>query len=176
MRFMKILGLLFTLLFTVELTYSQTLPEIKGETGDNRNITIPKELRGKYSLLCFASSTKAQKDLESWLDPVYQKYIAKTGIMDDMYDVNVFFVPILTGSNLQFAATMKKKFKENTQADLQPHVLFCSEDGKDILTSLDMQKSDVPYFLLLDKDAKIIYRTTGGYTEEKFDAIDDLIE
>ena len=119
---------------------------------------------------------KAQKDLESWLDPVYQRYIAKTGLMDDMYDVNVFFIPILTGTNVTFAASMKKKFRENAQEDLKSHVLFCDEDGKDILTALKMEKADVPHFLLLDKEAKIIYRTSGPFTESKFDAIDDLIE
>ena len=66
--------------------------------------------------------------------------------MDDLYDVNIFFIPVLTGTNFSFAASIKKKFKENTQEDLQPHVLFCTEKGKDILNDLQMQKSDVPYF------------------------------
>jgi hypothetical protein len=163
---------LLAFVFTVK---AQTLPEIKTESLTNKNVTLPADLKGKYSLLCFASSTKAQGDLESWLDPVYQKYIAKTGIMDDMFDVNVYFIPVLTGTNFSFAASMKKKFYENSQEDLRPHVLFCNEEGKGIIASLNMQKSEVPYFFLLDKDGKIIYRTTGKYTEEKFDAIDELI-
>ena len=173
---MKISNLIYIFLFSITTSYAQTIPDFTGETADNKNIKIPDDLKGKYSLLCFASSQKAQTELESWLDPVYQKFIAKTGLMDDMYDVNIYFIPVLTGTNVSFGASIKNKFKENTQEDLLPHVLFCNENGKDILTNLKMQKSDIPYFLLLDKDAKIIYRTSGGYTEEKFDAIDDLIE
>ena len=135
---MKVSLFLVLIFFLIRTSFSQTIPEINGETGDNDRIKIPQDLKGKYSLLCFASSQKAQTDLESWLDPVYQKYIAKTGLMDDMYDVNIYFIPIL---------------KE-----------------------LKMEKSEVPYFLLLDKDTKIIYRTSGSYNEEKFDAIDDLIQ
>lgn len=143
---------------------------------NDKPVTLPDDLKGKFSLLCFASSQKAQPDLESWLDPIYQKFIAKSGLMDDMYDVNVYFIPVLTGTNLGFATSMKNKFKANTQEDLREHVIFCKEDGKDILASLNMQKTDVPYFLLLDKNANVIYRTEGKFTSEKFDTIDDLIE
>ena len=172
---MKITTALFCILLALNIK-AQTLPELSGETVQNKNLTFPRDLKGKYSLLCFASSQKAQSDLESWIDPVYQKFIAKTGIMDDAYDVNVFFVPILTGTNIAFAATIKKKFNEAAQEDLKPHVLFCDKDGKNVLNSLQMQKSDIPYLVLLDKEGKIIYRTSGCYTEDKFDAIDDLIE
>ncbi len=173
---MKISLFLVLTFFCMRTSFSQTIPEINGETGNNDRIKIPQDLKGKYSLLCFASSQKAQADLESWLDPVYQKFIAKTGLMDDMYDVNIYFIPILMGTNVSFASSMKKIFKENTQADLRSHVIFCNENSKNILKELKMENSEVPYFLLLDKDTKIIYRTSGSYTEEKFDAIDDLIE
>ena len=173
---MKIKFLIPILILTTTVAFSQLLPVISGETINNKKVNIPGDLKGKYSLLCFASSQKAQADLESWLDPVYQKFIAKTGLMDDMYDLNIYFIPVLTGTNISFATSMKKKFKENTQEDLQSHVLFCKENGKDVLEALNMQKSDVPYFLLLDKETKIIYRTSGKYTEEKFDAMDDMIE
>jgi hypothetical protein len=173
---MKKITLLFVILLACILTKAQEIPVIAGETINNKKINLPVDLKGKYSLLCFASSTKAETDLQSWLDPVYQKFIAKSGIMDDMYDVNVFFIPVLTGTNFTFAGSMKKKFKENTQEDLQSHVIFCNEEGKNILAALQMDKSDAPHIFLLNKECKVVYRTTGGYTEEKFDHIDDLLE
>ena len=171
----KYISLIF-LLILCKLANSQSFPEITGNTVENKTIHIPSELKGKYSLLGFASSMKAQPDLETWLDPIYQKFIAKTGLMDDMYDLNVYFIPILTGTNLTFAASMKKKFKEMAQEDLKPHLLICTDHGKEILEKLSMNKSDTPYFLLLDKEGKILYRTSGAYSEQKFDAIDNLIE
>jgi hypothetical protein len=164
------------ILTIINLANAQSLPEIAGNTIENKIVHIPNELKGKFSLLGFASSMKAQPDLETWLDPIYQKFIAKTGLMDDMYDLNVYFIPILTGTNITFAASMKKKFKEMAQEDLKPHLLFCTDNGKEILEKLSMNKSDTPYFLLLDKEGKILYRTSGAYSEEKFDAIDNLIE
>jgi len=173
MRLTRIL--IFPLLLSSVIN-AQTIALIKGETTGNKQLTLPNDLKGKYSLLGFASTMKAQDDLITWLDPVYQKFIAKTGLMDDLYDVNILFIPVLTGTNVSFATSMKKKFRENAQEDLQDHVLFCKEDGKEILAHLNMSDRNTPYFLLLDKDAKIIYRTSGKFTEEKFDAIDDLIE
>ena len=158
------------------LLFAQSIPEINGMTAENRPIKIPQDIKGKYSLLCFAASQKAQADLESWLDPIYQKFIAKTGLMDDTYDLNLFFIPIVTTSNSAFANSMKKKLKENTQVDLLPNILFCQGNEEEILKQLKMFKSDMPHFILLDKNANIIYRTSGKYTEEKFDAIDELIE
>ena len=171
----KYIILLLIISFPILLP-AQTIPVINGITAENKPIKIPQDLKGKYSLLCFASSLKAQADLESWLDPIYQKFIAKTGLMDDAYDINLFFIPIVTTSNAAFANSMKKKFKENTQTDLLPNILFCQGNEEEILKQLNMLKSDIPHFILLDENANIIYRTSGKYTEEKFDAIDELIE
>lgn len=155
---------------------AQQMETVSGTTLDNKQVTIPVDVKGKYTLICFAAGTKSQKDLESWLDPVYQRYIAKTGIMDDAFDVNVFFIPLLKGANKSFEGTLKRKFADNTPLDLKSHVLFSDTPAEPLMASLQMSNPDIPYILLLNKEGSIIYRTNGAYTEEKFDAIDDLIE
>jgi hypothetical protein len=173
---MKLILKLILFIFISSTAFAQSLPEMKVETADKKSVNIPGDLKGKYSLICFACSQKAEPDLVSWLDPVYQKFIAKTGLMDDMYDVNVYFIPVLTGTNVSFAGSMKKKFRETAQEDLQSHVLFCTENGKDVIRAANMDDSSVPYFFLLDKEAKIIYKTQGKFTDDKFDKIDELIQ
>lgn len=169
--------IILILIFSIPiLLFAQIIPDINGITAENKKIQIPQNLIGKYSLLCFASSQNAQGDLEGWIEPIYQKFIAKTGLMDSVYDLNIFFIPIVTTSNTVVAKTMKKKLKENTQVDFHPYLLFCQGNEEEILKQLKMLKSDIPHFFLLDKNANIIYHTNGKYTEEKFDAIDELIE
>lgn len=172
----RITFIILLLLSSSIQSFAQVIGKFSGETIDHKRITLPEDVKGKYTLLCFAASTKAQKDLESWLDPVYQKFIAKTGLMDDMYDVNVFFIPVIKGGNEIFAEKMKTKFRETAQSDIRPHVLFSEANADQLLSSLNISQTDVPHFFLLDSDAKIIYRTNGGFTEEKFDKIDDLIQ
>jgi hypothetical protein len=173
---MKKYILLIVITFKISFAGAQSIPEFSGNTADNKPVQLPEQLKGKFSLLGFASSMKAQTDLETWLDPVYQKFIAKTGLMDDLYDINVFFIPIFTGTNITFAASMKKKAKEYVQEDLKEHLLFCTEKGKEIIEKLNMSEKDVPYFFLLNKEGKIVYRTSGAFSDSKFDTIDDLIE
>jgi 5-dehydro-2-deoxygluconokinase len=41
---------------------------------------------------------------------------------------------------------------------------------------LDFEKKDIPYFFVLDKDGKIIFATSGSYSESKLDQIEEVIE
>jgi hypothetical protein len=157
------------------LLLAQTVPSFSGETLAQKTITIPEETNGKYTFLCFASSMKAQKELETWLDAVYNHFIAKTGMMDEFYDVNVFFIPVFKGQNASMRETVRKKFGETAQDDIRGNVLFCKSDLAEVTTALNLQ-DNTPSFFLLDKQGKIIYRTTGAYTEKKFDEIDEKIE
>src|SRR6187200_2022966 len=91
---MKNLIAAIILFVSVYQVKAQVIPPFTGETLENKQVTIPSDTKGKYTFLCFASGMKAQKDLETWLDPVYNKFIAKTGLMDEFYDVNVFFIPV----------------------------------------------------------------------------------
>src|SRR4051812_15243329 len=69
---MKRFSIITLLFFTITITNGQVLPQVTGETIENKSLTFPADLKGKFSLLCFASSQKAESDLQSWLDPVYQ--------------------------------------------------------------------------------------------------------
>src|SRR6185503_14010187 len=165
----------FVLLAIAHVSSAQELPSFSGETLEKKTIHVPDDLRGRYSFLCFASSTKAQKALESWLDPVYNKFIAKTGLMDEFYDVNVFFIPVFKGANKNMQQTVRKKFDETAQQDVRGNVLFCQSELSAVIDALHMENESTPYFFLLDPEGKIIYRTTGYFSETKFDEIDDLI-
>lgn len=173
---MKAFSLFFLSLLICNLLGAQPVPSFTGETLENKTVTIPTDTKGKYTLLCFASSMKAQEALEGWLDPVYNKFIAKTGLMDDFYDLNVFFIPVFKGSNASMQGTVKKKFNETAQADVKGHVLFCNSDLGDVTTALHLQNDDTPYFFLLDTTGNVVYHTSGAFSEEKFDALEDKIE
>ncbi len=173
---MKSILLILPALFLTNYLVAQSVPSFSGETLNHRTISIPDSTVGKYTFICFASSMKAQKELESWLDPVYNKFIAKTGLMDEFYDLHVFFIPVFKGSNASMQEMVKKKFNETAQDDIKGHVIFCNSDLSEVTTALKMTNDNTPYFFLLDTTGKIIYRTTGAYTEEKFDAMDDLID
>jgi len=159
-----------------QVCIAQSIPSFTGETLGNKQVTIPNDTKGRYAFLCFATGMKAQKDLESWLDPVYNKFIAKTGLMDEFFDVQVYFIPVFKGSNAAMQESVRKKFNETAQDDVKENVLFCKSDLTNVLKTLSITDDNTPYFFLLNEEGTIIYRATGPFSEAKFDKIDELIE
>jgi hypothetical protein len=92
------------------------------------------------------------------------------------YDVTVYFVPMFTGINAAATGTAKKKALKNIDPNLLPYILFYKGDIKPYKEALDFEKKDVPYFFVLDKEGKILYATSGGYSEKKMDAVEAVLE
>ncbi|HXC06880.1 MAG TPA: hypothetical protein VNZ86_19110 [Bacteroidia bacterium] len=161
---------------TAKAQVGKTFPKLTGETLDGATLTIPDACKGKYTLIGMAHSSDAEQDLQTWIDPVYQKYIAKSGLMDAAEDINVYFIPMFTGSSLPFYEKSKKKMKETTQKDLQGHVIFYKGEITSYKTELSIEKKDTPYIYLLDPQGKVVYTTNGNWTEAKMDALDDAIK
>lgn len=151
-------------------------PELKAETLDDKTVTFPTDTKGKSTLICMAYSADAETDLKTWYEPTYDKFIAKTELMSDMYDVNVYFVPMFTGVKAAGADKAKADMKKTVQEDLQPHVVVYRGKLEDYKEKLKMDDKTKPYIYVLDKEGKIVFVTSGAYTEEKMDEIDEFIE
>ncbi len=153
-------------------------PDMEAETVEDKKVMLPQQAIGKYTLLGLAYSKKSEDELNSWFSPVFGKFIQKTsGLMAGMgYDVNVYFVPMFTGVNAAATGTAKRKALKNVDPQLLPYILFYKGELKPYKEALDFEKRDIPYFFVLDPAGKIIYATSGAYTEEKLDAVEEVIE
>jgi hypothetical protein len=153
-------------------------PAMEAETAEDKKVKLPADVAGKYTLLGLAYSKKSEDELSSWFQPVFQKFIQKsTGLMSGFtYDVNVYFVPMFTGVNAAAAGTAKRKAAKNIDPQLMPYVLFYKGELKTYKEALDFEKRDIPYFFVLDPGGKIVYATSGKYSEEKMDAVEEHIE
>jgi hypothetical protein len=155
-------------------------PDMDAETADDKKIVLPKDVKGKYTLLGLAYSKKAEDELNTWFSPVYEKFVRKAqkgGLFEDMgYDVNVYFIPMFTGVNAAATGTAKKKAIKNVDPELLPRILFYKGELKPYKEALDFEKKDTPYFFVLDAEGKIIHATSGKFTEAKMGAIEDVLE
>lgn len=151
---------------------------MEAETVEDKKINLPTDTKGKYTLLGLAYSKKSEDELNSWFNPVHNKFIRKaTGLLAGMgYDVNVYFVPMFTGVNAAATGTAKKKAVKNVDPQLLPYILFYRGELKTYKEALDFEKKDVPYFFVLDKEGKIVYATSGRFTPDKLDDIEDSME
>lgn len=153
-------------------------PDLEAEKVGNEKVVLPKDTKGKYTLLGLAYSKKSEGDLNTWFSPVFNKFIKKsTGVFGGFsYDVNVYFVPMFTGVKAAATGTAKRKAAKNIDPKLLPYILFYKGKLKPYKTALSFDKKDVPYFFVLDEDGKIIHAVSGKYTESKMDEIEELLE
>src|SRR5690606_62840 len=153
-------------------------PAMDAETIEDAKVMLPADVAGKYTLLGLAYSKKSEDELNSWFQPVFEKFIQKNkGLFEAFgYDVNVYFVPMFTGVNAAATGTAKKKAIKNIDPNLLPYILFYKGELKRYKDQLDFEKKDIPYFFVLDESGKIVYATSGKYTSKKMDEIESVLE
>jgi hypothetical protein len=157
----------------------QVFPDIKGETAEGKTLQLPSAAKGKYTLLGLAFSTRSEKALQSWFEPVYTRFMAdksNAGLFADFaYDVNVYFVPMFTGANKVAAGPARKRMVKEVDADLHKHVLIYVGELDPYESQLGLTNKDEPYFFVLDESGKIVYTTRGAYSEKKMDQVEDIL-
>jgi len=185
MRFVYFLA--FTLLFAAgqptTSVINQPFPAMQAETVDDKVINLPQDTKGRITLVGLAYSRKSEKALGSWMSPVYNSFISQKvnpgsgGLFSSFaYDIDVYIIPMFTGVKAAAAGTAKRKAAKEMDERLVPYILFYQGKLKPYKESLDFEKKDVPYFFLLDETGKIVYATSGAYSERKMDGITSAID
>jgi hypothetical protein len=156
----------------------KTFPLMEAETVEDKKVALPAAVAGKYTLLGLAYSKKAEDELNSWFQPVFEKFIQKNkGVFESFgYDVNVYFVPMFTGVNAAATGTAKKKAAQNVDPNLLPYILFYKGELKPYKDALDFEGKDTPYFFVLDANGKIVYATSGKFSAKKMDEVEAVLE
>ncbi len=177
-------GFMLTLLFHFEVgaqVVGKQFPEIITSTANDIVINIPEDTRGKFTLLGMAFSKKSEDDLNSWMEPIFWKFIHKSeGNATQLfaitsYDVNAYFVPMFTGIKTAATRTAKKQALKKIDPRLIPNILFYKGKLKPYKDALDFKKKDIPYFFVLDEEGRVIYATSGRYSDEKMAKIEEVI-
>lgn len=180
--YMKIMLCLLLSIVAHGILYAQVtgkpFPEMVAETADDKKVTLPGDVKGKFTLLGMAYSKKSEDELRTWFQPIFEKFVQKAeGLLAGMgYDVNVYFIPMFTGINAAAEGTAKRKAMKNLDPQLLPYILFYKGELKPYKEALDFEKKDIPYFFVLNSEGKIVYATSGAFSDSKLDAIEDVIE
>lgn len=170
------LAILFTAVTTT--LYAQkgkVFPSLAGEMLSGKEATLPIDYSGKKTLVGMAWSRKAEDALKSWYEPLYDKFVAKRGIFDSDYDIQLCLVPMYIGlKQAAYEATMKDLRKSNRQ-DLFPYILFYKGELEPYDTQLGLKDKNLPYFFLLDEGGTVIHSFSGEFSEKQLEKIEELI-
>lgn len=155
-------------------------PTMESESLANELISIPEDLKGKFSIIGLAYSKASESDLKTWFEPAYNQFIykpEKPSIFDFSYDVHCYFIPMFTGAKRPAYQKVMKKLQKTIDRRLLPNVLFYQGTLKGYKEALGFNKGrDVPYFFVIDPDGKIVYTTYGRYTTAKMQEIVEAVD
>lgn len=156
----------------------KVFPDMATETADDKKVTLPLDVKGKFTLLGLAYSKKSEDELQTWFQPIFEKFVQKAeGLMAGMgYDVNVYFVPMFTGINAAAEGKAKRMAMKGLDPQLLPYILFYKGELKTYKEALAFEKKDIPYFFVLNAEGKIVYATSGAFSDAKLSEIEDVIE
>ena len=151
-------------------------PSLSGHTLEGSAINIPLAGTKKFTIVGLCYKRSAEDDLKTWIQPMYDVFVAKANATDyfdvaNYYDVNYFFIPLISGFKKAAA-----DFKASTQQDLWKNVIDCDTDIKTLKAQLKPASDDVPYFYVIDTNGKITEVVSGKYSEAKMDKIQEAID
>ena len=171
------------IVFLTSITISKgqidkVFPDLKGETLAKKTLTIPQDIKGKFSIVGLAHSQKAESDLQTWFQPIFTTFIEKPkpGLFNENYDINIYFIPMFTGVNQAGAEKAHKFLNEKLDKNLVPYVLIYKGELSQYKNFLNLTENDIPYFFVLDDKGKIVHSTSGKYTDEKMEKIESFLE
>lgn len=168
--------ILASLVFVCQAQKGVLFPDLHGEVLSGGTIDLPGEAREKPLIIGLAWSQKAEKDLKTWYTPMHDTFVLKRGIMDVMYNVDLYMIPMFTGMKKVVYETSIKKMREENRKDLFPHIVFYRGELEPYAQVLRMTDKHLPYLFVVDATGKVIYATSGAFNERKKDAIESALE
>lgn len=154
----------------------KTFSELQGEKLTGEQVSIPKDIGDKVSIVGMAYSKKSEATLKTWYQPMFDKFVLKRGIFDAQYDVNLLFIPMFTGSKKAAYNVSMKQMKESNREDLYPYLLFYKGDLEPYVSELEMDNKELPYLFILDENGSILYSTKGLFNEKKMEEIEAVLD
>lgn len=164
---------------TLKAQIGDRFPPMEAESLSNEMVNLPDDLKGKFTLIGLAFSKKAEDNLKTWFSPIWNQFIRehrKADFFATDYDINLFFIPMFTGHKTVAYQKMMKKVRTTTDSNLHPHILFYKGTMKTYKEALGFKGKNVPYFYMMDETGKIVWQTSGAYSNPKMQEIIDHLD
>ncbi|MEQ9426473.1 MAG: hypothetical protein RJQ09_18770 [Cyclobacteriaceae bacterium] len=176
----KLLAHFFLVFGSTSIALGQVadFPTISGQNLVDQEVTLPTS-NDKVTLIALAYSKKSDEYLKDWLQPVYQNFInppKSSFIPMEPYDVNIYFVALLKGIAKTAKGKVESGLNKNLDPEYHPYTLISTDDFKPLKDALKFGRKDYPYFFVVDKAGKIVYRTEGIYTTAKMQEIVNKVD
>jgi len=189
LRMSAVIGIAVLLLATAAAAQTQTTSSGEARKMDSANIgmkfpnvtadslagtkeSIPKTCRGKVTLVTVAFLRESQSQLDSWLNPFYEKFGKRDGFM-------FYEIPMISTGYKFMKFIIDGGMRGGIPQFKHKHVVTMYGDVEKYLTALHLDPR-YGYAFLLDRDGSIRFQAQGFATEqllqELFSKAEELVK
>ena len=176
MKHLFISSIFFVISLNIQAQEGDQFPNIEVYDLNESAMNLPKDTKGKFTLIGVAFSEDAQQDLYSWSQPVFSEFLDDNNLSSLVYDPNLKLILMFTGANRLGYNKAKEQITKGTDETLRNYVFLYKGKMEDYRKVLKMKDRKVPHFFVLDKNGKIIYVTKGRYSRKVLEEVGNLIE
>ncbi len=171
---MKKLSLLLVLFALLSFKAGVVFPTLTCTNLKDEAVKVPTDFAGKRTVIALMLSTRADKYMQKWAQPLYNSLVADGmgGMMGgNMYQARLCFVGAVKGLAKIALPEMIKKAK--TEVDKKYHANFMYTDNElnELTKSLNITDKSIPHFIVLETDGSVLYQTQGEFTDDKLNDI-----
>jgi len=142
---------------------SKVFPTVQAKNLEGNQVTIPGDAKGKVTLVAVAFLQQSQAQLDSWLNPFYEKF----GKRDDFM---FYEIPMIAGGYVFMKPIINGGMRGGLPQFKHKHVVSFYGDVKKYSDTLNIDPG-FGHAFLLDKEGKIQWQNKG-YAEK--DALEEM--
>jgi hypothetical protein len=142
-------------------TAALSFPDITADTLSKQTLHLPKDFGTADSLVVLAFERDQQKDLDSWAKPAED--LAATNPQLRFYEV-----PVFPWRDVFYRWWLNTAMRSNTPDDAaRRRTIPVYVDKQKFKSELQITTEKAVTVVLLDKDGRVLWRSSGPWTEEK---------
>jgi hypothetical protein len=147
-------------------------PAVNAKTLAGQETTIPDDAAGKVTLVCVAFLRESQSQLDSWLNPFYEKFGRREDIM-------FYEVPMISGGYKFMKLIIDGGMRGGLPEFKHKHVVTMYGDVESYMQALNLDARN-GYAFLLDREGSIRWQQQGfssaATLDSLFAATEDLLK
>lgn len=149
-------------------------PTIQCTNLKDKQVTLPADVAGKRTVIALMLSTKADKQMQRWAQPLYNSLMADGigGMMGgNMYNANLCFVGAVRGIAKIALPEMIKKARKEVDTKYHTNFMYTEGDIDGLTKALNIADRSIPHFIVIETDGKVLHHASGEYTDAKLNDI-----
>ncbi len=155
--------------------FTQQFPNLTGNRFDESRVEFPRNTK-KYTVLLITFGKKGTESASTWIDPLVQKFIRKSGMLDAFFDADLYALTMVNAAEWNIIRSQESKIKSEIPSEIINNVLYSTSDCTPLLSVLGENAKSTSTLILLNNEGKIVKQIQGEFSEKKMEALEDGFE